>query len=192
MKMPFDHFDFIAGIYNRVADYVPGPMMMRLAALPVAGLLLDAGGGTGRVARSLRGLAERVVVADLSPGMLRHARQKGLPAVCAPAERLPFEEASFERIVMMDTLHHVLDQRQTAAELWRLIAPGGRIVIVEPDIRRTAVKWIALFEKLLLMRSRFLRAEHIAALFDDPAALVHIEYEASAAWVVVEKQRTDG
>lgn len=185
----FDHFDFIAGIYNRLADYVPGPMMMRLAALPVSGLLLDVGGGTGRVARSLHGQAGGVIIVDLSRGMLRRARQKGLPVVCAPAERQPFGEAIFERIIMMDTLHHVRDQRQTAAELWRLTAPGGRIVIVEPDIRRMAVKWIALFEKLLLMRSRFLSAERIAALFDDPAARVHIEYEASTAWVVVEKRQ---
>lgn len=190
--MPFDHFDFIAGVYNRVADYVPGPTMMRLAALPVAGLLLDAGGGTGRVARSLRRLAGGVVIADLSQGMLRRARRKGLPVVCAPAEHLPFGEAAFERIVMMDTLHHVLDQRRTAAELWRLIAPEGRIVIVEPDIRRMAVRWIALFEKLLLMRSRFLPAEDIAALFDDPAALIHVEYENSTAWVVVEKRGANG
>jgi ubiquinone/menaquinone biosynthesis C-methylase UbiE len=186
--MPFDHFDFIAGIYNRVADYIPGATMMRLAALPVKGLLLDAGGGTGRVARGLRGQAGKVIIADLSLGMLRHARQKGLTTICAPAENQPFRDAAFERIIMMDTFHHVLDQRQTAAELLRLVAPGGRIVIIEPDIRRLAVKWIALVEKLLLMRSRFLSAECIAGLFDDPTVLVHIEYEANAAWVVVEKR----
>ncbi len=187
--MPFDHFDFIAGLYNRLEDYVPGPMMMRLAALPVAGRLLDAGGGTGRVARALRGQAGQVVVADLSGGMLRHARRKGLAAVWAAVERLPFESGSFERIIMMDAFHHVFDQRQTAAEMLRLLAPGGRIVVIEPDIRRLAVKVVALFEKLLLMRSHFLSAEQIAALFDRPNVRAVIAYEASSAWVVIEKTR---
>ncbi|MEZ0395911.1 MAG: class I SAM-dependent methyltransferase [Anaerolineales bacterium] len=186
--MPFDHFDFIAGIYNRLEDYLPGPLMMRLVALPVTGRLLDAGGGTGRVARALAGQAGQVVVADLSLGMLRHARRKGLEAICAPVERQPFPDAAFERVIMMDAFHHVFDQRQTAAELLRLLAPGGRIVIVEPDIRRLAVKVVALFEKLLLMRSRFLSAEQIAALFVGSNIRVAIEREAASAWVVIEKQ----
>ncbi len=186
---PFDHFDFIAGIYNRVADYVPGPMMTRLAALPVSGRLLDAGGGTGRVARGLRNQAGQVIIADLSLGMLRHARRKGLTAVCAPVEQQPFGDAVFERILMMDTFHHVLDQRRTAAELLRLLAPGGRIIIVEPDIRRLAVKLIALFEKLLLMRSHFLPAERIAALFEGSATRVTVACEAASVWVVVEKPK---
>jgi demethylmenaquinone methyltransferase/2-methoxy-6-polyprenyl-1,4-benzoquinol methylase len=185
--MAFDHFNFIAGIYDRVADYVPGATMLRLAGLPTAGRLLDAGGGTGRVARALQGQAGRVVIADPSPGMLSRARAKGLTTVCAPGEAQPFADGSFARIIMMDTLHHVRDQRQTARELVRLLQPGGRLVIVEPDIRRFAVKLIALFEKLMLMRSHFLSAGQIAAQFTGAEATVSVEYEENTAWVLVQK-----
>ena len=57
---------------------------------------------------------------------------------------------------MVDALHHVIHQGQTAREMYRVLKPGGRIVIEEPDIRKFGVKLIAVAEKLLLMRSHFL------------------------------------
>lgn len=163
--MPFNHFDLIAGLYNRTAQFSPSALLLELLALPPEGLLLDTGGGTGRVADALRSLVREVVIADLSQGMLRHAADKGLATVCAPAENLPFASNTFDRIIMVDALHHVLNQRQTVTELWRVLSPGGRIVIIEPDIRKFAVKLIAIGEKMLLMRSHFLSAEKIVELF---------------------------
>ena len=84
---------------------------------------------------------------------------------------------------MVDALHHVIDQPSTADEMFRLLKPGGRIIIEEPDIRTFGVKLIALAEKLLLMRSHFLSPQQIAGLFKD--AQVHTED--SSAWVVVTK-----
>jgi len=163
--MPFDHFNLIAGLYDRTAQFNPPALLLDLLALPPSGLLLDAGGGTGRVAKALRSKVREVVVADISRGMLRHAVDKGLATTCAPTEHLPFASGTFDRIIMVDALHHVFDQRQTVTELWRVLAPGGRVVIIEPDIRRFSIKLIALVEKLLLMRSHFLDGEQITYLF---------------------------
>ncbi len=185
--MPFDHFDLIAGLYNRTAEFSAPAPLLDLLALPPNGLLLDAGGGTGRVADALRGLVREVVVADLSRGMLRHAADKGLATTCASAEHLPFASGTFDRIIMVDALHHVFDQRQTVTELWRVLAPGGRIVIIEPDIHRFAIKLVAVGEKILLMRSHFLSGEKIAALFanqNSPARVISDEFN---VWVCAEK-----
>ncbi len=186
--MPFDHFDFIAPFYERVIPPVVVSRLVELAGLPVAGRLLDAGGGTGRVAQVLRGQAGQVIVADASAGMVRQAAAKGgLRAALAHAERLPFPSASFERILMIDALHHVADQRQTAAEMWRALAPGGRIVIGEPDIRRWPVKLIALAEKVALMRSHFLAPDGILRLFQHWPARARIVEEGFQAWIILEK-----
>ncbi len=56
---------------------------------------------------------------------------------------------------MMDALHHMSFQKQAIGELWRVLKPGGRIVIIEPDIRRFVVKLIAIGEKIILMESHF-------------------------------------
>lgn len=186
--MPFDHFDFLAPLYDRAIRPFEGrETFIRLARPGPEDRLLDIGGGTGRAAVALRDLVGRLVLADLSPGMLAQARARGLVATCAGSERLPFADGAFDCVLMVDALHHVLDQRDTAAELWRVTRPGGRIVIQEPDVRTFAVKLVALAEKLALMRSRFLRPEKIAALFDFPNARPQVVEEGFSAWIVIEK-----
>ena len=49
--------------------------------------------------------------------------------------------------------------------MFRVLKPGGLLVIEEPDIRTFGVKLIAIAEKLLLMRSHFLAPEEITNLF---------------------------
>jgi ubiquinone/menaquinone biosynthesis C-methylase UbiE len=170
--MPFDHFDVVAGFYDRVGQFrVTEPLLEALSLSPDS-LMLDVGGGAGRIAAALRGMLREVFVVDVSDGMLRHACGKGLAVVLAPAESLPFLSGSIDRIIMVDALHHVMNQRQTADELWRVLAPGGRILIIEPDIRRFLVKLIAIGEKILLMQSHFLTAEEIRSLFTDPVGRV--------------------
>jgi len=184
--MPFDHFDFIAPVYARVGDYSGLSTLTRLLDLPTTGRLLDVGGGTGRVARSLRDQAGQVVLADVSLGMLRVAACiPGLQPAASASERLPYPDGSFSRALIVDALHHVEDHAQTAAEMWRVLQPGGRILVIEPDIRVFAVKLIALAEKLLLMRSHFLAPDQIAALF--PQARTEIHIEVGTAFVLIQK-----
>lgn len=183
----FDHFNFLAPVYDRAIPFARLDQMLKVVALPVDGLLLDAGGGTGRVAAALRPHVRTALVADFSPGMLTQARLKGLASIQTPAERLPFPSDCFERIIMIDALHHVHHQAATLAELWRVLKPGGRLVIEEPDIRTFVVKLVAVGEKLALMRSHFLSPPKIAALFP-PEAQVKIETEGYTAWVIVEKR----
>jgi ubiquinone/menaquinone biosynthesis C-methylase UbiE len=185
--MSRDHFDLIAGFYDRGTQFTPSETLLGQLSLPTGGLLLDAGGGTGRVAAALLRSVGGAVVADLSRGMLRRAAGKGLVTVHAPAECLPFPAGTFDRIVMMDALHHVFDQQQTGDELWRVLCPGGRLVIVEPDIQKFSVKMIALGEKLLLMRSHFLSGRKIASLFAKQGGQVSVIQDRSNILILVEK-----
>ena len=185
-----DHFGFLAPFYERLIHPREPQTLQALAGLPTSGALLDAGGGTGRVAQFLRGQAAQVVVADLSFKMLWQASKKdGLYPVCARTEELPFLDESFARIIMVDALHHVQDQHRTADELWRVLQPGGRIVVEEPDVRTVGARLIAWGERLLLMRSRFLAPAQIARLFGYPGARVRIHADGANVWVVVEKAR---
>ncbi len=183
-----DHFGILAPYYDRLIQLRNAERLIELAGLPVQGKLLDAGGGTGRVAQALNGLASSLVVVDLSVDMLRQASLKdGLRCTCSHSEKLPFGSGTFERVIMVDALHHVCDAAATAQELWRVLKPGGRLVIEEPDIRQFAVKLVALAEKLALMRSRFIAPQDIARFFAYPDARVEVKLDEFNAWVVVNK-----
>lgn len=180
-----DHFSLIAPIYSRVT-YSKTAILADLARLPVDGTLLDVGGGTGRVSAAVRDLVREAVISDVSFGMLREATRATLRPVCGGSEALPFADGSFERVIMVDALHHVLNHAETASEMFRVVKPGGLLVIEEPDIRTFGVKLIALAEKLLLMRSHFLSPDEIINLFDGSGTAVTTED--GTAWVVIEKQ----
>lgn len=184
--MPFDHFGMMAPLFSR-AEYKSMETMLVQADLPTPGRVLDAGGGTGRVADAIRAHAGAVVIADPSLGMLRQADRTKLKLACSNSESLPFPGNCFDRVIMVDALHHVADHSQTAREMYRVLKPGGRIVIEEPDIRKFGVKLIAIAEKVLLMRSHFLAPQKIVDLFSFDAAITGIHATEGNAWVVIEK-----
>jgi ubiquinone/menaquinone biosynthesis C-methylase UbiE len=156
------HFDWLAPVYDLLAPPAQLEELHRLLRLPVDGLLLDAGGGTGRVAVSLRHLVRTAVIVDISWPMLKQSRKKAaLAPVRADAGQLPFPAASFERVMTVDSLHHFTDQQGVLRELLRVLKPGGLLVIEEFDSRRFPVKLLALLEKLILMRSHFSSPDRI-------------------------------
>ncbi len=183
-----DHFGLLAPVYERFIHVKEPTQIIKYANLPVEGLLLDVGGGTGRITQTLKGYASGIIVADLSEKMLSQAQQKdSLLPVCSHSEKLPFADQIFDSVIMVDALHHVCDQQQTADELWRVVKPGGHIVVEEPDIQRFSVKLVALAEKLAFMRSHFLAPERIQGLFTNPQARIEIFSEGFNAWVVIQK-----
>ena len=183
-----DHFDFLAPYYDHFILVPDTRILENLLGLPINGPLLDAGGGTGRIAQNLIDKASEIVIVDLSMGMMMQSNSKGnFLKILACTEMLPFIEESFERIIMVDTLHHVNNQEQTAYELVRILKPGGRMVIEEPDIDHFVVKLVALAEKVTLMKSRFLRTDRIIELFPSDEIETSVYKENFNTWIVIEK-----
>ncbi|MCS7251387.1 MAG: methyltransferase domain-containing protein [Anaerolineae bacterium] len=169
-------FEWIAPFYNLAVRFLGTRQLQIYLDLPTQGRLLDLGGGTGRVAFALREMVGLAIVADAAWGMLRVARRRpNLLPVQALAERLPFADATFARIVIVDALHHFVDARAAIQEAARVLQPGGRLVIEEPDIHRWPVKGIAWLEQLIGLRSRFLNAQQIRELIEE-ASLRAQEY----------------
>ncbi len=185
--MPFDHFDFLAPFYDRVIRFTRLEKIIEICGLPANGMMLDAAGGTGRVSQALQPYIDNLFVVDLSHKMLLQSRQKGLTAACTHTERLPFPNDHFERVLMVDAFHHVCNQTETAQELWRVLKPGGLLVIEEPDVRTFSGKFLAVAEKLALMRSRIISPQRITALFQHENASQQVFAQENTAWIVIHK-----
>ena len=105
------------------------------------GLVLDAGCGTGGLLARLRARwpQAQALGAEYNPAACARAQAKsGYPIVSASVHLLPFADASFHAVTSSDVLCHALVQPAAAlAEMRRVLAPGGRLVLNLP-----AYQWL--------------------------------------------------
>lgn len=121
--------------------YEPESLARLNALAPHKGCVLDAGCGDGAIGAALDG--GPVIGFDISARCARRACERGVRALVADAlGSLPFPDAAFDTVYCVDVLHH-LDRQwaQVLGELDRVLRPGGRMVIVEPDARNPFVRW---------------------------------------------------
>jgi ubiquinone/menaquinone biosynthesis C-methylase UbiE len=104
---------------------------------------LDVGAGPGLLSAVLSSVVAEAVALDPSQALLGHAPD-GVRAVVGNAEAMPFEDAAFDLVTCVNSLHHVADLARTLAEMARVLAPGGSIVVqdylADPDPQR-AERW---------------------------------------------------
>lgn len=90
--------------------------------------VLEVGCGTGLLLRRIAKIARSARGVDLSPGMLSHARERGLDVLEASATALPFPDASFDVSCSFKVLAHVQQIDVALAEMARVVRPGGHIL----------------------------------------------------------------
>jgi SAM-dependent methyltransferase len=108
---------------------------------------LDVGCGSSRI---LAALPRGSVGADLLIRKLRHARRFGRYLVQASALGLPFRDGCFECVVSSQLLELLPRGTKALAEMGRVLAPGGRLILATPDYGR--VQWLllgALYQRLV-------------------------------------------
>jgi ubiquinone/menaquinone biosynthesis C-methylase UbiE len=114
------------------------PVSAEIAALDAFGgfqgaTLLEVGCGDGRLTAAMAGRVRRLVAVDPSPEALRQAAAAVDRALLcrASGEQLPFADRRFETVVFSLSLHHQ-NSRRALQEAARVVAPSGRILVMEP------------------------------------------------------------
>ena len=118
---------------RRLYPHVLGEVRAAVAGL-AAPRLLDLGCGTGALAERVLGVAPgaHLTCVDLSPRMAEAARVRlagRAEVLLGDAERLPFHDAGFDAAWCNDSFHHYPDPERAAFQAWRVLAPGGALVI---------------------------------------------------------------
>jgi SAM-dependent methyltransferase len=108
--------------------------------------LLEIGCGEGANLRNLAPRLDRAAIfaVDFSLAKASFVAQSGARAACADATRLPFRDGAFDAVLIRDLLHHVPDRARVLAEAARLLKPGGRLVVIEPNGRNPIIAAMAL------------------------------------------------
>jgi len=130
-------FDYVAAIAAR--DHALKRRVLERAAIVGGEDVLDVGCGTGTLAVSAARTARGVNVTglDADSSILTRARRKAAAAGLeigfdeGRSTALPYAEASFDLVLSTLFFHHLSDdaKRRTAAELFRVLRPGGRVVV---------------------------------------------------------------
>ena len=154
------------------------PHMADLAGVTEGQRALDVGCGTGALTAELvrRLGAENVAGCDPSPSQLESCRAK-LPDVElheAPAEALPYPDATFDVALAQLVMHFTTDPERAAAEMRRVVTPGGRVAACVWDFEGGMQMLRAFWDAALtvdpwspdeLLAMPFGRAGELAALF---------------------------
>ncbi|MCX8061102.1 MAG: class I SAM-dependent methyltransferase [Anaerolineales bacterium] len=188
LRIAFDHFDSIAPIYDLIIPNANIETLIQCGKFPVSGKVLDVGGGTGRVTRQLMRIQPNITIVDSSFGMLKIASQKLQGNLTmGEAELTPFPANTFERVILIDTLHHVADANRTLEECLRVLRKDGWLIIQEPDVEQWGGKLIATLEKLLLMRSHLLPIGSVQSILSPHTAEIVIHRGINQYWILCRK-----
>jgi ubiquinone/menaquinone biosynthesis C-methylase UbiE len=133
-------FDSVAGRLGK--DYVPGKSWKSLAEalllLMPPMTIADLGAGEGSSALLLSQRARRVVAVDSSAKMIEFGRElaarHGVTNIdyrLGDMEEIPIDSASVDLVWISQSLHHALHPDRALHEAARILAPGGRIVILD-------------------------------------------------------------
>jgi SAM-dependent methyltransferase len=109
---------------------------------PTGGMrCLDLGSDNGIVSLLLRRRGGVWASADMTEDSVASIRELvGSDVHLVGEGRLPFRDAEFDRVVVVDMLEHVADDRAFAGELARVLRPGGRLVVNTPHLKDTALR----------------------------------------------------
>ena len=107
--------------------------LVEAAFLPLGARLLDLGCAEGATLKHL-GEPKGAIGVDISEKKLEFARRHVANAqfLAGSAYELPFEGGSFDQILIRDVIHHIDDPARVMAECARVLAPGGRLDVLEP------------------------------------------------------------
>lgn len=145
--MTQDHQETIGHYGPRAADYVTsavhagGPDLDQIEALLTGKnyeRVLDLGCGGGHVSYRAAPHVGAVVACDVTPAMIAAveatAAERGIANITgtvAPAEALPFADASFDAVLCRFTAHHWQDMQAGLAQARRVAKPGALIVLID-------------------------------------------------------------
>lgn len=171
---------------------------VRLSGLGADARVADLGCGSGVFTELLRRRGYSAVGIDISPKLVAVGRAKypGLELLEGDAENLPFAAGSLDGVLLSGLVHHFPDPRRLAAEVSRVLKPGGRFVAFDPN-RTNPFMWLyrdrssPFYSSVEVTENeRPVLAHQVRSIFSNEGFQVQTDYIAGLAYRYVASSRT--
>ena len=144
-----DVFDSVATKYDVMNDLMSAGLhrlwkkfTINIAAVKPGQVILDLAGGTGDLTEQLIkkvGKNGQVILADINAAMLKEGRSRLINSgvsnkiniVQLDAQKLPFNDSMFDNVMIAFGLRNVTDKEAALSSMFRVLKPGGKVMILE-------------------------------------------------------------
>ena len=194
-KLNQEMWDSRAGSYDRYLGFLRWTQKKLISTLRMGANphLVDLGCGTGWAvcyAASLRNGQGEFYGIDVSPKMIERAEANSAKFAnvhfrTANAEKLPFDDASFDYVICSNAFHHYSDPRKVLGEAYRVLKHGGRVYILDVTADGFVTKMLdRLARKLEQSHVKIYSSKEYRTLFEKAGLLYETSRSILPSWKI--------
>lgn len=187
-----DLFSRIAKYYDRIIPSFDINQIEHHLNLTDDDIIVDLGGGTGRVSISLLERTRECIVIDASLQMLQQAqiKDKNLHIIVARSSALPLRSNAIDKFFVNDTMHHIKREEHSKSleEIHEALKKDGVLFIREYDRNYFWNKFLILFEKILRFKSTFYTPAELKSLCNRSNFNTDVKLLTKATYLIIAKK----
>lgn len=157
--------------------------------------VLDVGGGTGRITKSIEENLNSgdVSLLDRSEEMLKEASKKNLDnRVLGDSSSLPFSNESFDTVICTDAIHHFKNPEKSISEMVRVLKSDGKLIIFDFTPKSLLTKFLKAGEMILGEPATFLPPKELEVMLTRKGYEVEIVEINSFEYILTAVNGIDG
>lgn len=125
------HLDFTS-MYSQPLGISRASKILRMLAIKPEDVVCDMGCGDGYIASQARRESKKVNALDISETRAKRVAVRGIDAICADVQSMPFKNEQFDKVICSEVMEHVINHEAILYEIARVMKSNGKAVLAVP------------------------------------------------------------